>query len=321
MKTILSFMVVVFIGFLILFSCSKHGGLDNEEDENTPYLVLDLTVATVTDSSVTLRWTATGDDADQGTATTYDIRYYKYQISPSNWDSATQVTGEPLPKPGGETDSMVIGGLMTDSTYYFALNVSDEAGNWSGISNCVMAVCFNNFVVSFPDSNLEAVIRTAISMPTGDIYRADLLNLTFIDANEHNITDLTGLEYCINLAVIFMSWNNIFDLEPISHLRHLTEVQFVVNDISALPDLSDWINLQRLFLSGNNLSNIAPLQDLPSIHHMYLGGNQISDLSPLVANPGLAGGDSVWVDNNPLSDESLNIQIPALEARGVFVYH
>lgn len=321
MKAILNRLTVVFIGSLIMLSCSKNSSTDNEDDENTPYMVLDLTAAAVTDSSVTLTWTATGDDADQGTATSYDLRYYRFPITPAIWDSAIQVTGEPSPKPAGETDSMTVYGLLEDSTYYFALNVGDEAGNWSGISNCVMATCFENRVVEFPDSNLEAVIRAAISKPAGDITRLDLMGLGFIDANEHNIADLTGLEYCINLTVIFMSWNHVSDLEPISHLRHLTEVQFVVNDISSLPDLTNWTAMQRIFLSGNDLTDIAPLQDLPAIHHMYLGNNQISDLSPLAANPGLAEGDSIWVDNNPLSDESLNIYIPAMETRGVYVYH
>ena len=47
--------------------------------------------------------------------------------------------------------------------------------------------------------------------------------------------------------------------------------------------------------------------------------NQISDISPLVDNPGLGEGDDVILVNNPLSEESVNVHILELEARGVTV--
>lgn len=322
MRTIIKFRTAgAVIAVMLLLSCSKTGSNADVDDENTPYLILDLRTLAVTDSTITLKWTATGDDADQGTATTYDLRYYNDWLTAENWDSATQVSGEPSPQPAGETDSMLVGGLLTDSTYYFALNACDEAGNWSGRSNCVTATCFDNCIVSFPDSNLETAIRTQISMPTGDIHRLDLINLVYIDGNERNIEDLSGLEYCINLQGIFMSWNNISDIEAAANLRHLLEVQFMGNNLTALPDLSDWTDLQGLFLTGNDISDVSSLSNLPAIHYLYMGNNDISDLSPLVANTGLGFGDSVYFDNNPLSEESLNDHIPALENRGVYVYH
>ena len=47
--------------------------------------------------------------------------------------------------------------------------------------------------------------------------------------------------------------------------------------------------------------------------------NAISDLLPLMANVGLDSGDKVVVDDNPLSDISINTHIPALSDRGVRV--
>jgi len=40
-----------------------------------------------------------------------------------------------------------------------------------------------------------------------------------------------------------------------------------------------------------------------------------------VDNNGLSGGDKVYLEENPLSSDSINIYIPQLEARGVTVYH
>ena len=50
-----------------------------------------------------------------------------------------------------------------------------------------------------------------------------------------------------------------------------------------------------------------------------MASNQIEDVAPLVANIGLGEGDRVNLENNPLSDQALNEQIPTLQARGVEV--
>ncbi len=85
--------------------------------------------------SVTLRWTAPGDNGDSGRASVYDIRYATHSISGANWASASKVTNEPAPATAGSTEELVIGGLQPETTYYFALKTADEAGNWSSLSN------------------------------------------------------------------------------------------------------------------------------------------------------------------------------------------
>jgi hypothetical protein len=54
---------------------------------------------------------------------------------------------------------------------------------------------------------------------------------------------------------------------------------------------------------------------------LSLYNNHISDISPLVDNTGLGEGDWVDLRGNPLSEQSINEYIPALEARGVQVYY
>jgi internalin A len=58
--------------------------------------------------------------------------------------------------------------------------------------------------VSFPDQNLEVVIREAIDKPEGAIFPADLEELTFLNAPERDIIDVTGLEYCTNLTRLIL---------------------------------------------------------------------------------------------------------------------
>lgn len=88
--------------------------------------------------SVTLGWTDTGDDGAAGTATTVDLRMSGSPITLANWDLATVVPGLAAPGPSGTPQRFVVRGLTPGATYYFALRASDEAGNWSGLSNPVM---------------------------------------------------------------------------------------------------------------------------------------------------------------------------------------
>lgn len=85
--------------------------------------------------SITLNWTAPGDDGDIGTAAVYDIRYSTNPINASNWESAVQVQNEPAPSSAGTVESFTVGNLSQNTTYYFAMMAADEAGNWSGLSN------------------------------------------------------------------------------------------------------------------------------------------------------------------------------------------
>lgn len=100
-------------------------------------LMLAIPTAGAEAASVTLRWTAPGDDGSVGTAAQYDVRYSTSTITANNWNSASQVTGEPAPKVAGSSESFTIPNLTANTTYYFAIKTADEATNWSGLSNVV----------------------------------------------------------------------------------------------------------------------------------------------------------------------------------------
>ncbi|MCK5127021.1 MAG: fibronectin type III domain-containing protein [candidate division Zixibacteria bacterium] len=93
--------------------------------------------AEVTQTTVTLTWTAPGDDAGNGTASQYDIRYSSSLITGSNWASATPASGEPVPQSAGALETMTITGLQPGTVYYFAIKAADEVPNWSALSNVV----------------------------------------------------------------------------------------------------------------------------------------------------------------------------------------
>jgi hypothetical protein len=134
------FIVSIIIVPLILFGrCSKKKSTGPElvTDVIPPVAITDLTTLSPTSNSITLAWTAPGDDSSTGTASQYDIRYSTSSIIPSNWSSAIRCSGEPKPKPVGSSETFVVNGLDPNTTYFFAIKTADEASNWSGLSNVV----------------------------------------------------------------------------------------------------------------------------------------------------------------------------------------
>ncbi|MCB2231484.1 fibronectin type III domain-containing protein [bacterium] len=123
----------------------KHNTLSLASISLTILLVVALTspasaalhASAAANSSITLTWTAPGDDGATGTAAVYDIRYSTSLINDANWSSAAQVTGEPSPSSAGTAESFEVTGLESSTTYYFAIKAGDEADNWSPLSNVV----------------------------------------------------------------------------------------------------------------------------------------------------------------------------------------
>jgi hypothetical protein len=109
------------------------------EDHIAPAAVTDLTAAANTTNSVTLNWTATGDNGDEGTAFIYDIRYSTDAITPDNFDLCTPVGKTPAPAVAGTMESFTIEDLEFGMNYYFAMKVRDKQFNFSPISNIVQA--------------------------------------------------------------------------------------------------------------------------------------------------------------------------------------
>ena len=106
-------------------------------DVVAPAAISTLAVTGVGTTSLSLRWTSTGDDNTTGTATSYDIRYSTSTITAANFASATAATGEPAPQVNGTVQNFNLTGLSTGQIYYVAMKVSDERGNVSLISNVV----------------------------------------------------------------------------------------------------------------------------------------------------------------------------------------
>jgi len=102
------------------------------DDDTPPAKIDDLTVASIDTTSMTLEWTASGDDGEQGTAQRYDLRYATTPIdSDDDFEAAIEVMDLPKPKTAGTTQSTEVTGLIPDSTYSFAIRAIDDGRNES----------------------------------------------------------------------------------------------------------------------------------------------------------------------------------------------
>lgn len=96
-------------------------------------------------ASISLRWTAPGDDGSVGTATRYEMRYSTTQPDTSTsqsfdswWAGGTIVTTLPIPTLAGTTQTCVVtrtGGFLALQTYYFVIRAVDDANNFGAYSN------------------------------------------------------------------------------------------------------------------------------------------------------------------------------------------
>ncbi|HLF14685.1 MAG TPA: choice-of-anchor D domain-containing protein [Bacteroidota bacterium] len=130
-----------------------------EPDSIPPAAVSDLAAISPTSNTITLTWTASGDNGDTGRASFYDIRYSTSPINDGNFDSATPVTGEPFPKPVDSTESMEVFGLDFTTTYYFAMRAADEWHNPSPLSNVPSATTLGIPDIAItPDSLVDSLL-------------------------------------------------------------------------------------------------------------------------------------------------------------------
>ncbi|XP_041461292.1 calcium-activated chloride channel regulator 1-like [Lytechinus variegatus] len=126
-----------------------HSYTANPSDTIAPSRIHDLISESFSydNSTVTLVWTAVGDDMDQGTAYSYDLRYstnfseVRDDFNRSHLVSQEQVLYGNLShvNASGTTESVTITLPQKgeDIVYYFGIRAWDEAGNGGDLSNIV----------------------------------------------------------------------------------------------------------------------------------------------------------------------------------------
>jgi hypothetical protein len=141
--------------------------VQEEEDNEAPAAIEDLGARDVTTVSLTLTWTAPGDDAHEGTADHYLVR--RRTGGPieteAQWSSAAPVTtGLPTPGPAGSDQELDLEGLEPETLYGFAVRAVDEAGNIGGLSNPLAVT-----MLSVPPGAIEDLVVAGVHLDGFDL--------------------------------------------------------------------------------------------------------------------------------------------------------
>jgi Leucine-rich repeat (LRR) protein len=148
-------------------------------------------------------------------------------------------------------------------------------------------VC-GQILVQFTDKNLEERVRFSFRIQTGrvlpeSIFHTDLADTGFKElyASNSNISDITGLEYCLNLEKIYLDGNNIKNLSPLSDLGKVTVLRLGGNNISDLRPLKLMYGISDLELENNKISDLQGVGQLRGLLKLCLHSNSISSLSAI----------------------------------------
>jgi hypothetical protein len=94
-----------------------------------PAAITNLSIAQVLRDSAKLMWSAPAG------AKSYDVRYSTAAITESNWNTASQATGEPAPQTAGTNQSFTLNGLVANTNYHVAIKSTGSSGTSSALSN------------------------------------------------------------------------------------------------------------------------------------------------------------------------------------------
>ena len=133
MKTHRVLLAGLLLATALILSCEDDA--TTPSDVTSPVRVTDLAVIGAGNNSVTLEWTAPGDDGGAGTAKSYQIRWSDALITGANFSSANLVPNPPAPVAGGTIQQFAVDGIDTTLVTHFALRATDDAGNTSQVSN------------------------------------------------------------------------------------------------------------------------------------------------------------------------------------------
>ena len=142
--------------------------------------------------------------------------------------------------------------------------------------------------------------------------------LKYLYINDNNITDLkplTNLQYLENLNI---SRTKIKDYSPLQNIPYLKHIDMYDNNVTDISFLAGMTFIEHINLNNNQITKIDSFRNLGYLEQIYLENNNISDISPLAQNGSLTPNTEINLENNPLSQESINL-VSNLRARGLSV--
>ena len=172
--------------------------------------------------------------------------------------------------------------------------------------------------VTFPDRYLDAVIRSILGKPYGDICSSDCQSITVIDCSRaYGVSDLTGIEHCTNVEQLYLTRNSkITDFSPLAALSELRvlRLSFTGFDNADLCDIVGLSGLRELQLNGTPLRDVRALVSFPALRVLGIAGTDVWDLSALSALV-----DLQHLNINETSIDNLDFLVALTDLSGLFM--
>jgi len=131
-----------------------------ENDNKGPDAITDLSVTDLRSKSLTLNFTAPAD-AGNIKAYGYEIRYSTSPITAGNFANAILLPGAFQAGNPGDTETIAVNDLNSDTKYYFAVRSKDIFSNWSALSNVAEQATFAIPVAEVSPASLSSDLLTA----------------------------------------------------------------------------------------------------------------------------------------------------------------
>jgi len=218
-------------------------------DRTPPARILDLEAVDPAPHAFTFRFTAPGDDGNEGTAAAYELRRGPGPVTEETWDWAVPLASLGSPRPAGSRESVRLVAFQPGTTVHVAVRTRDHAGSWGSVSNDV--------TVSTPVDDVAPGPVTDLHVTPSGVRRVALAWTAPGNDGNEGVVDRYEVRYAAS-AVTEGSWGNAAlvpgapGLEPPG-----TGVKL---DVSALPGGRElWFGVRAFDAAGNSstISNLV----------------------------------------------------------------
>lgn len=161
--------------------------------------------------------------------------------------------------------------------YQMSLNFNPETQEYTLITKNVdekPEINTNGLII--PDPKLAQAISEVTGKTFAAIKPEDLAQITSLQLEDKGITNLSGIENCVNLKKLVLSYNRINDIGPLSGLKKLTSLYLESNQIKDIQALEGLSELKMLLLRDNKITNIDVLLQFPKLNLVNIELNPVN---------------------------------------------
>lgn len=148
------------------------------------------------------------------------------------------------------------------------------------------------FALTFPDGQQEQAVRRALDIPTENVYRRNLAEITDLTFCGHMVLEdlervlITEDGRClVNDAPVGMG--RVEDLSLFADMIRLEKLVLICQPLESLAPLDTLVLLRELNMVGSTVDDLSDLTSLPSLEILHLEYTGVRDLTPLEAFPNL----------------------------------